>query len=145
MVRIRIISVSQESGLATSHIYYPLWFVQFSVSWRRLFLPERRERVWVCVDGVRGVAHRADVIPSTTMRTVSDSDVLPLGIGEEGASKKARALADWWARTRLSTWWPPIIQQGETRLLHKVYLIERGRSGEVLRDSVTGEEGSIRP
>ena len=135
--------MSQESGVATSLIYYPLWFVRFSVSWRRLFLPERREEVWVCVDGVRGVAHRADVIPSTTIQAVSDSDILPLGIGEEGASKKARALADWWARTRLFTWWSPVVEQGEARLLHKAYLIERGRSGEVLRDSVTGEEGGL--
>ena len=142
-MRIRVISVPQAACRASSFIYYPLWFVQLSISWRRLFLQERREEIWVCVDGVRGIAHRADVIPNTTTQTVSDADILPLNIDEESAFKKARALADWWARTRLFAWWTPVIEQGESHLIHKVYLVERGESGEILRDSVTGEEGSL--
>ena len=139
MVEIQAISVPEENAPRSSCIYYPLWFVQFAVSWRRLLFPKRRESVWVCVDGVRGVAHRVDVFPPTSTLRVADSDILPLVVDRGDALKKARVLVDWWARTRLFTWWSPVSGQREIHLLHKVYLIERESSRKVLRDSVTGE------
>ena len=134
------ISTDEETHRASSCIYYPLWFVRFTVSWRRFLLASRREDIWACVDGVRGVAHRVDVLPDISRQRVDDSDILPLGINEEDALGKAQALADWWARTRLFTWWAPALECREVHLLHKVYLIERESAGASLRDSITGEK-----
>lgn len=140
MVDVQTISEAEERAPASSRIYYPLWFARFSVSWRRLLLQDRREDIWVCVDGVRGVAHRTDVFPRVTRQRVSESDIMPLGISREGALDKARALSDWWARTRLFTWWKPAVEYRELHLLHKVYLIEQEPAGTSLRDSITGEK-----
>lgn len=140
MVEVRTISEAGEHDPASSCIYYPLWFARFTVSWRRLLLSDRREDIWVCVDGVRGVAQRADVFPHMSRQRVSESDVLPLGISREGALDKARALSNWWARTRFFTWWAPTLEYRELHLLHKVYLIEHESAGISLRDSITGEK-----
>jgi len=140
MVEVKTISIAEEPHRASSCIYYPLWFVRFTVSWRRFLLEDRREDIWACVDGVRGVAHRVDVLPHTSSQRADDSDILPLGIGREDALGKAQALVNWWARTRLFTWWSPALEFREIHLLHKVYMIEHESSGTSLRDSITGEK-----
>jgi hypothetical protein len=143
MTAIRVVQTGGETETAGEAVYYPLWFLRVSASWRRLLLPGRTDEILVCVDGVRGVSHRADALPSSLEVEVPESAVIPLKLDEEAAAACARELASWWARARLFSWWAPEIRVSASHLLHKVYIIENGVSGRLLRDSVTGETGAL--
>lgn len=106
-------------------------------------MQKRTDWIWVCVDGVRGVAHRVDVLPRASDIDAPEDNVLPLGVERETAIDRARLLAEWWARSRLFSWWAPTIDGKEVHLLHKAYLMEEGSSGTILRDSVSGAEITV--
>jgi hypothetical protein len=141
MTAVKVIQTG--SRISGEEVYYPLWFLRLSASWRRLFLPRRADSILVCVDAVRGVSHRADVLPSSAEMEVPESAVIPLKVDRGAAEAAARELGSWWARARLFSWWAPEIRVSEFHLLYKVYIIEDGASGGRLRDSVTGEAGPL--
>jgi len=135
--------MEDDSIRSAGCVYYPLWFVEASVSWKRLLMSPRTEHTWICVDGVRGVAHRVDLLPPSREIDVAEKTILPLGISESDALDKAKALARWWGRGRLFSWWAPAIKLGDEVLLHKIYVIDQDSSGLVLRDSVSGESAAL--
>ncbi len=143
MAIIRVIRSGDNDRPNGAGVYYPLWFLRLSASWRRLFLPRKRGEILVCVDGVRGVAHRADVMPDSVEMNVAEGSVVPLEVDDSAAAAGAYKLARWWATARLFSWWEPEMRVLESHLLHKLYLIEEDPSGRVLRDSVTGETGRL--
>jgi hypothetical protein len=139
MTRIKAIGSFDGAERGAARAYYPLWFIEVSVSWRRLFMARRTELITVCVDGVRGVAARADGTPQTSELEVYGDEVLPFDVGADAALEKAESLAKWWARTRLFSWWGPSVTPGPCRLYHKPYVVDRHESGFVLRDPASGE------
>lgn len=106
-------------------------------------MKSRTECTWVCVDAVRGVAHRVDSLPNAVEMDVAEEEILPMEFDEACAQDKAGALARWWARTRLHSWWAPAIKLEDCSLYHKAYAIEEDSSGRLLRDTVSGERASL--
>jgi hypothetical protein len=143
MPAVKVILVGDESVRVSGCVYYPLWFIRASVSWKRLLMSPRTEHTWICVDAVRGVAHRVDILPPSREIDVAEENVLPLGISKSDALDKAKSLARWWGRSRLFSWWAPAIKLEDEALLHKIYVVGEDSSGLVLRDSVSGESAAL--
>lgn len=139
MAKVKAICVANDATDERLLVYYPVWFVKQSVSWKRLFVRRKTVRIYVCVDGVRGIASRADTLPPAVDVEVPQERVLPLALVEGEALKRAESLAHRWATTRMFSWWAPSVDSLECHLYYRPYLVESGPESSALRDLVSGE------
>ncbi|CQH53748.1 uncharacterized protein HHUB_2001 [Halobacterium hubeiense] len=131
---------SVESAGRVGAVAYPYLVYRATATIPRRFLDDRETEYVVSLDRSRRLALRADEHPETEQRTVEDVLVLPAEVSREQAREMARdAVFEWTLRSR-SLGGAPDIDLAESVAAHKLFWIADREDGDVLVDSVTGDE-----
>lgn len=129
-----------ESAGRVGAVAYPYRVYEAIVEVERPFMSPRRDRRVVSVDCSRRLALRADAVPDFETRTVEDALVLPSELSPEQADEKARdAVRKWTRRTAVLADVPEVTFEGVADAYKLFWLAERP-DGDVILDSVRGDE-----
>lgn len=121
-------------------VAYPYRVSSISVTMERPLVEDRTDEFVVSVDRSRRLAVRADVVPDRVERTVEDVLVIPPEIDDRTADAIARKSVFQWTLRRYSLNHAPTIEFDETVEAHKLFWIVERPDGDVIIDSVRGEE-----
>jgi len=119
---------------------YPYRVSKASVTMERPFVEDRTDEFVVSVDRSRRLAVRADVVPDTVERTVEDVLVIPPEIDDRTADAIARKSVFQWTLRRYSLNHAPDIEFDDPVEAHKLFWIVERPDGDVIIDSVRGDE-----
>jgi len=121
-------------------VAYPYRVYEAEVSVDRPFMTPRRDRRVVSVDCSRRLSLRADTVPDFESRTVADALVLPSELSPEQADEKARdAVFKWTLRTSILGDVPEV-EFAQTVDAYKLFWLAERPDGDVILDSVNGDE-----
>jgi hypothetical protein len=129
-----------ESAGRVGAVAYPYRVYDAAVEVERPFMSPRTDRRVVSVDCSRRLALRADAVPEFETRTVADVLVLPSELAPEQADEKARdAVYKWTRRTSILSEVPEVSFDRVADAYKLFWLVERP-DGDVILDSVNGDE-----
>ncbi|WP_254544023.1 hypothetical protein [Halomarina pelagica] len=129
-----------ESTGRVGCVAYPYRVYDAESSMDRPVLGERVASYVVSVDRVRRLALRADVFPTVEARAVEDALVLPTGLTDEQARERAREAVFKWTLRKYSPLDPPEIAFARHADAYKLFWLAEREGGDVLVDSVRGDE-----
>jgi hypothetical protein len=121
-------------------VAYPYRIHHARVTVPRPLVDDRTDEFVVSVDRSRRLAVRADVVPEPETRPVEDVLVLPSELTDEAADELARRTVFDWTLRRYSLARPPDIAFERTVDAYKLFWIAERSTGDVILDSVSGEE-----
>lgn len=121
-------------------VAYPYRVSSISVTMERPLVEDRTDEFVVSVDRSRRLAVRADVVPDRVERTVEDVLVIPPEIDDRTADAIARKSVFQWTLRRYSLNHAPTIEFDDTVEAHKLFWIVERPEGDVIIDSVRGDE-----
>lgn len=121
-------------------VAYPYRVSKASVTMERPLVEDRTDEFVVSVDRSRRLAVRADVVPDTVERTVEDVLVIPPEIDDRTADAIARKSVFQWTLRRYSLNHAPTIEFDDPVEAHKLFWIVERPDGDVIVDSVRGDE-----
>jgi hypothetical protein len=133
-----------DSAGRVGAVAYPYRIVDARVEMERPFVSDRTDEFVASVDRSRRLTVRADTVPETTVRTVEDVLVLPAEVTTERADRMARKSVFRWTLRRYSLNEPPNIRFARTRDAYKLFWLAERPDGDVIVDSVRGEERPLR-
>jgi hypothetical protein len=122
---------------------YPYRVSKASVTMERPLVEDRTDEFIVSVDRSRRLAVRADVVPDTVERTVEDVLVIPPEIDDGTADAIAQKSVFQWTLRRYSLNHAPTIEFEDAVEAYKLFWIVERPDGDVIIDSVRGDERSL--
>ena len=131
---------SVESAGRVGAVAYPFRVYEAEIEVDRPLLAPRRERRVISVDRSRRLAVRADTVPETEDRRVEDVLVLPGELSPALADEKAEEAAFQWTLRRSILADAPEIEFERVVDAYKLFWLAERPDGDVLIDSVRGEE-----
>ncbi|WP_458185021.1 hypothetical protein [Haladaptatus sp. NG-WS-4] len=133
-----------ESGTGrVGAVAYPYRVYEVAVTMSRPFLSDRTDRFVASVDRSRRLAVRADTFPDVETRATEDVLVLPVELSNEQSRKKARESVFQWTLRRYSLNDAPDIEFVRETDAYKLFWIAKRPDGDVLVDSVRGDEAPL--
>lgn len=129
-----------ESTGRVGAIAYPYRIVAASVTMERPFVHDRTDEFVVSVDRSRRLAVRADAFPDVEPRQVDDVLELPAELTPEQADARARKSVFEWTLRRYSLNTAPDIAFDRVVDAHKLFWLAERPDGDVIVDSVRGDE-----
>ncbi|WP_238398203.1 hypothetical protein [Halorussus salinus] len=121
-------------------VAYPYRVYEAEVEVARPFMSPRRDRRVVSVDCSRRLSLRADTVPEFETRTVADALVLPSELSPEQADEKARDAAFKWTLRTSILGDVPEVEFARTVDAYKLFWLAERPDGDVILDSVNGNE-----
>lgn len=124
-------------------VAYPYSVFDVAVTVERKFLSAREVDFVVSVDRSRRLAVRADTFPETMTRPVDDVLVIPSELSAEQAHEKAEDAAFKWTLRKFSLGTKPELELVDVVHAYKLFWLAERPDGDVLVDSVTGDESPL--
>ncbi|MFB6114495.1 MAG: hypothetical protein ABEJ58_10400 [Halodesulfurarchaeum sp.] len=121
-------------------IAYPYLVYEAVATMERPYLDARTREYVVSLDRSRRLPLRADQLPDTETRTVDDVLVLPSEVTPAQAAEMARKAVFTWTLRKYSLNEAPDISLSEPVDVYKVFWLVERPDGDVIVDSVRGEE-----
>jgi len=129
-----------ESAGRVGAVAYPYLVYRATATIPRAFLGDRETEYVVSLDRSRRLPLRADEHPETETRTVSDVLVVPAEVDREQSRELARKAVFEWTLRSHSLGSAPDIDLADPVAAHKLFWLAERADGDVIVDSVTGEE-----
>lgn len=129
-----------ESTGRVGAVAYPYLVVDARVEMERPFVRDRTDDFVASVDRSRRLTVRADTFPETDRQTVEDVLVLPPEVTTDQAKEMARKAVFRWTLRRYSLNEAPDIRMETTCQAYKLFWLAERPDGDVIVDSVRGEE-----
>lgn len=136
-------SVARESVDADGRVgavAYPFRVYEAEIEVDRPLLAPRMDRRVISVDRSRRLAVRADTLPAVEERRVEDVLVLPGELSPDQADEKAREAAFQWTLRSSILADAPDIEFARVVDAYKLFWLAERPGGDVIVDSVRGEE-----
>lgn len=134
---------SVESEGRVGAVAYPYRVYEASATVGRSFLPERELSYVASVDRSRRLVLRADALPETETRSVEDVLVLPADLSEDECDERVRSTVFGWTMRKFALGSPPEISVGRVVDAYKLFWVAERPEGDVIVDSVRGEESPL--
>lgn len=135
----------KESGTGrVGAVAYPYRVYEAAVTMTRPFLSDHTDRFIASVDRSRRLVVRADTFPDVETRNIEDVLVLPAELSDEQSRKKARESVFQWTLRRYSLNDAPDIEFVREVDAYKLFWIAEHPEGDVLVDSIRGDEDPLR-
>lgn len=131
---------SIDSSGRVGAVAYPFRVYEVSIEVARPLLAPRTDRRIISVDRSRRLAVRADTVPDIDEREVEDVLVLPGELSPEQADEKAREAAFQWTLRSSILADAPDIEFDRVVDAYKLFWLGERSDGDVIVDSVRGEE-----
>lgn len=131
---------SVESDGRVGAVAYPFRVYEAEIEVDRPLLAARKDRKVISVDRSRRLAVRADTVPEVEERRVEDVLVLPGELSPEQADEKARDAAFKWTLRSSILADAPDIEFARVVDAYKLFWLAERPAGDVIVDSVRGEE-----
>lgn len=132
-----------ESDGRVGAVAYPYRIHEAEVTMTRPYLSDRVDTFVVSVDRSRRIPVRSDVFPDVAEHTLDDVLVLDPDLEAATADAMARDAVFKWTLRQYSLRDPPDISFARTIDAHKLFWIADRADGDVVIDSVTGEERAL--
>lgn len=124
-------------------VAYPYRVYEAAVTIERPFVSDRETTYVASVDRSRRLVVRADTFPDTGERTVEDVLVLPAELPDDLARDRARDAVFRWTLRTYSLNHAPEIEFERSTDAYKLFWIAERDGGDVIVDSVRGEEDPL--
>ncbi|WP_435101521.1 hypothetical protein [Halarchaeum sp. P4] len=124
-------------------VAYPYRVYEVTVTVGRKFLPERELTYVVSVDRARRLVLRADTVPDVETRDVEDVLVLPADLPEELCRERAHDTVFGWTTRKFALGSSPDIDFERGIEAYKLFWLVERDGGDVIVDSVSGEESPL--
>ena len=131
---------SVESAGRVGAVAYPFRVYEAEIEIDRPLLSSRTDRRMISVDRSRRLAGRADTVPEVEERRVEDVLVLPGELSPEQADEKAREAAFQWTLRSSILADAPEIEFAQIVDAYKLFWLAEQPGGDVIVDSVRGDE-----
>lgn len=132
-----------ESTGRVGVVAYPYLVYRATATIPRRFLGDRETEYVVSLDRSRRLPLRADEHPETETRNVADVLVLPSEVSREQSRELARKAVFEWTLRSHSLGSAPDIDLADPVSAHKLFWLAERPDGDVVVDSVTGEERAL--
>lgn len=129
-----------ESTGRVGAVAYPYLVYRATATIPRRFLGDRETEYVVSLDRSRRLPLRADEHPETETQSVADVLVLPAEVSREQSRELARKAVFEWTLRSYSLGSAPDIDLADPVSAHKLFWLAERPDGDVVVDSVTGEE-----
>ncbi len=131
---------SVDSAGRVGAVAYPFRVYEVEIEVDRPLLAPRKDRRVISVDRSRRLAVRADTVPEVQEQRVEDVLVLPGELSPEQADEKAREAAFQWTLRGSILADAPEIEFSAVVDAYKLFWLAERPGGDVIVDSVRGEE-----
>lgn len=121
-------------------VAYPYRVYDASITIERPLVSDRETSFVASVDRSRRLVVRADVFPDREERTVADVLVLPAELPVDQARERARDAVFRWTLRKYSLNHAPEIEFERSADAYKLFWLAEREDGDVIVDSVRGEE-----
>ncbi|MGB9962287.1 hypothetical protein ACOZ32_08780 [Halobacterium sp. MBLA0001] len=141
-------AISRDEVAATGRVgavAYPYLVYRATATISRRFLGDRDTEYVVSLDRARRLPLRADTHPETTTRTLADVLVVPPAVDREQSRALARDAVFKWTLRSYSLGAAPEIELSAPVAAHKLFWLATRDGGDVIVDSVTGDERPLAP
>lgn len=129
-----------ESTGRVGAVAYPYRVYEATVTVGRKFLPEQEVTYVASVDRSRRLVVRADTMPDVETRDVEDVLVLPAELPEDVCHERARETVFQWTTRKFALGSAPDIDFERSVDAYKLFWLAERPDGDVIVDSVDGQE-----
>lgn len=133
-----------ESAGRVGAIAYPYRIYEAAVTIERPLVADRTDQFVASVDLSRRLTVRADTVPEPVTETLDDVLVIPAELTADEAHDRARKSVFQWALRKYSLNKPPEIELSEPVETYKLFWLAERPGGDVILDSVRGDESPLR-